>query len=57
MKKFGEDEKIIATITDIFNDCESIDDPDRCELAAKYMECSMNAAIKRGIDPKKGFKQ
>lgn len=56
-KRFGDDEKMMATLTEIWKQCENIEDGDRCELATKYMECTMNEASNHGIDPKTGLKQ
>lgn len=45
----------------IFNamveECKSVADDDNCELAAKLFECLNKAAVKRGVDPKKGIEQ
>lgn len=54
-KKHEGNDKAIATFNEMVAECESISDPDTCELGAKVMECMVNAAVKRGIDPKEGI--
>lgn len=54
-KKYEGDEKAIATFNEMVAECESIADPDTCELGPKLADCMIKAAVKRGIDPKKGI--
>ena len=54
-KKHEGNDKAIATFNEMVAECGSISDPDACELGAKVMECMINGAIKRGIDPKEGI--
>lgn len=42
-----------AIVTTLLDDCGQITDTDRCELAAKFMQCGQKSAIKHGFDPKK----
>lgn len=46
-------EEAITLAKNIAGACESVTDSDRCELAAKLMKCSEQAAIANGLDPKK----
>lgn len=46
-------DQAVQIATNIATDCLSLADADRCELAAKYMKCSEESAIKNGLDPKK----
>lgn len=50
----GNEEKINVAI-DLAKDCVEVSDPDRCEFAFKLFECTLSAATKRGLDPKKIF--
>lgn len=52
---YDDDEKTIATLTELGQECASIADENRCELSAKIMQCMLDGASKRGIDPKKGI--
>ncbi|XP_055326703.1 general odorant-binding protein 19d-like [Sitodiplosis mosellana] len=54
-KKHEGNDKAIATFNEIVAECENISDSDACELGAKLMECMLNGAVKRGIDPKEGI--
>lgn len=56
-KKHEGNEKAIATFNEMVAECETISDPDVCELGAKVMQCMVDGAVKRGIDPKEGIQQ
>ncbi|XP_031638803.1 uncharacterized protein LOC116350935 [Contarinia nasturtii] len=40
----------IQVAKNLANECADITDPDRCEAAAKIMECGQNAAKSRGLN-------
>lgn len=46
---FGSDEKVNIVLKNIRDDCASITDPDRCELAFKRMTCAKETAQKGGL--------
>lgn len=47
--------KLLQTLSELEQECASIADENRCELSAKIMQCMLDGASKRGIDPKKGI--
>lgn len=55
-KKYEGNAKNIETYNEMVDECQSVSDPNKCEAAAKLMECMINAAVKRGVDPKEGLK-
>lgn len=50
---FAGNEKAIEMASTVMKDCAELSDTDRCELAAKIMQCGQQSAIKHGIDSKK----
>lgn len=54
-KKYENNEKAIGIWNEIVGECSEIADDDNCELAAKFIDCTISAATKRGVDPKKGI--
>ncbi|KAJ6633014.1 General odorant-binding protein 28a [Pseudolycoriella hygida] len=45
----NRNQKTIADLNEVFNECKSITDPDRCESSAKILECINNGSRKRGL--------
>lgn len=54
-KKYENNEKAIGIWNKIADECASVADDDKCELAAKFIDCTVKAATKLGVDPKKGI--
>lgn len=50
LKSVANDEKKEPIIEDIGNTCETVVDPDRCELAGKLCICYKETAEKHGFD-------
>lgn len=50
---YAGNEKAVEMASTLMKDCDAISDTNRCELAAKIMQCSQQSATKHGIDPKK----
>lgn len=46
-------EKAVEMANKLMADCLDISDSDRCELAAKLMQCGQRSAVKLGLDPKR----
>ncbi|XP_031634711.1 general odorant-binding protein 19d-like [Contarinia nasturtii] len=55
-KKHEGNPKNTALFYEMVDECQTVADPDRCEAATKFMGCMVNAAVKRGVDPKEGLK-
>lgn len=55
MKKYGDNMKAIATFNEMVDECANVSGADNCELSGALIECMVNAATKRGVDPKKGI--
>lgn len=50
---YAGNEKAVEMASTLMKDCDAISDTNRCELAAKIMQCGQQSATKHGIDPKK----
>lgn len=48
---FGNDEKTVNIIKQMHEECASIQDPDRCEVAHARFTCAKNTAKKYGLVP------
>lgn len=53
-KAFGNDDQTVETITQIHEECATIVDPDRCEIAHKRFMCAKEGAEKHGLLRKHG---
>lgn len=53
-KELEGDDKSIAAWNDMIKECESLNEPDICEMSAKMGDCIQKAGAKRNIDPQTG---
>lgn len=51
MNKGFDNKKIAATMIEVVHDCGEVTDADRCEMAAKLVDCFATNMVKRGLDP------
>lgn len=50
-KGFDHDKKLTGIMSEVVDECGSISDPDRCELADKLFHCFADGLTKRNLDP------
>lgn len=55
MKKYGDNMKAVGLFNEMIDACADVSGDEKCELSAALIECMINEAKKRGVDPKKGI--
>lgn len=55
VKKYGDNAKAIGIFNEIVDECANVSGSDNCELTGNLIQCVHEAAVKRGIDIKKGI--
>ncbi|XP_031634723.1 general odorant-binding protein 28a-like [Contarinia nasturtii] len=48
---FGDNENVLSMIKNVQDECATITDPDRCEMAFKRMSCAKETVQKHGLTP------
>lgn len=52
LKEHGGNEKAAGPVNESVNECQTINNPQRCELAYQVMDCILKSYAKHGNAPK-----